>query len=129
MNPDFLSVPAMATVAQVLARVRASQLEPEQLSTVWAVDEAGALAGAVLLAELVKAPEQDLVQSLIETALPMVTAETDVPELARLMSDYDLTAMAVVDAERKPIGVVSVDDLLERLLPEEWRWRAGAARG
>jgi CBS domain-containing protein len=129
MNPDFLSVPATATVAQGLARVRGSQLEPEQLATVWIVDEAGALAGAVLLAELVKAPEQDPVQSLIETALPMVTAETDVPELARLMSDYDLTAMAVVDAERKPIGVVSVDDLLERLLPEEWRWRAGAARG
>jgi CBS domain-containing protein len=129
MNPDFLSVPATATVAQGLARVRASQLEPEQLSTVWAVDDAGALAGAVLLAELVKAPEQDSVQSLIETALPTVTAETDVPELARLMSDYDLTAMAVVDPDRKPIGVVSVDDLLERLLPEEWRWRAGAARG
>jgi CBS domain-containing protein len=128
MNPDFLSVPATATVQQALGRIRASQLEPEQLSTIWAVDEAGVLAGAVLLAELVKAPEQHVVQTLIETQLPMVTADTDVPELARLMSDYDLTAMPVVDGDGKPIGVVSVDDLLERLLPEEWRWRAGAAR-
>ncbi len=128
MNPDFLHVPTTATVAQALERVKGSQLEPEQLATVWTVDEAGALAGAVLLAELVKAPEHDAVQSLIETTLPTVTAETDVPELARLMSDYDLTAMPVVDADGKPIGVVSVDDLLERMLPEEWRWRAGAAR-
>jgi Mg/Co/Ni transporter MgtE len=44
------------------------------------------------------------------------------------MSDYNLTAMPVVDSEGRPIGVVSVDDLLERVLPEEWRWRAGAAR-
>jgi CBS domain-containing protein len=128
MNPDFLSVPATTTVAQTLARVRDSQLEPEQLTTIWAVDQAGALAGAVLLAELIKGTEQDAVQTLIETPLPTVTAETDLPELARLMSDYDLTAMPVVDGEGKPIGVVSVDDLLERLLPEEWRWRAGAAR-
>lgn len=128
MNPDFLTVAASAPVAEALHRVRASQLEPEQLSTVWAVDEPGALLGAVLLAELVSAPEQGTVQSLIETSLPTVTAETDVPEVARLMSDYNLTAMPVVDAAGKPIGVVSVDDILERLLPEEWRRRAGAAR-
>ncbi len=128
MNPDFLSIAATATAAEALSRVRASQLEPEQLATVWVVDGSGSLGGAVLLAELVSASEQATVQSLIETSLPTVTAETDVPELARLMSDYNLTAMAVVDADGRPIGVVSVDDILERLLPEEWRWRAGVAR-
>jgi Mg/Co/Ni transporter MgtE len=92
------------------------------------VDESGARAGAALLAELVLAPEQDTLQSLVETRLPVVTPETDVPELARLMSDYNLMAVPVVDGDGKPIGVVSVDDLLERLIPEEWRWRAGAAR-
>jgi CBS domain-containing protein len=128
MNPDFLSAPASALVGETLARAKSSVLEPQQLATIWVVDEAGALAGGALLAELVKAPEQDSLQSLIETPLPTVTAETDLPELARLMSDYNLTAMPVVDADGKPIGVVSVDDLLERVLPEEWRWRAGAAR-
>jgi CBS domain-containing protein len=129
MNPDFLSAPAGATVADTLARVRTSQFEPQKLSTIWVLDEVGALAGAALLAELVCAAEQDTMQSLIETPLPTVTAETDLPELARLMTDYNLTAMPVVDGDGRPIGVVSVDDLLERLLPEEWRWRAGAARG
>jgi Mg/Co/Ni transporter MgtE len=86
------------------------------------------LAGAVLLAELVCASEGDTLQSLVETRMPTVTAETDLPELARLMSDFNMTAMPVVDADGKPVGVVSVDDLLERMLPEEWRWRAGAAR-
>jgi CBS domain-containing protein len=129
MNPDFLSAPADATVGDTLARVRASQLEPQKLSTIWVLDERAALAGAAVLAELVCAPDQDTMQSLIETQLPTVTAETDLPELARLMTDFNLTAMPVVDGDGKPIGVVSVDDLLERLLPEEWRWRAGAARG
>jgi CBS domain-containing protein len=128
MNPDFLSAPAGAQIGETLARVRASELDPREVDPIWALDEAGTLAGGVLIAELVKAPEQDTLQSLIETRLPMVTPDTDLPELARLMSDFNMTAMPVVDADGKPIGVVSVDDLLERLLPEEWRWRAGAAR-
>jgi CBS domain-containing protein len=128
MNPDFLSAVATATVGEALERVKGSEFEPQKLETMWVLDDTGALAGAVLLAELVRAPEGDKLQSLIETPLPTVTAETDLPELARLMSDYNLTAMPVVDSSGKPIGVVSVDDLLERLLPEEWRWRAGAAR-
>jgi MgtE intracellular N domain/CBS domain len=128
MNPDFLSAPASTLIGDTLARVKSSPLEPQKLETVWVLDDTGALAGAVLLAELVCAPEQDTLQSLIETRMPTVTAETDLPELARLMSDFNMTAMPVVDGEGKPVGVVSVDDLLERMLPEEWRWRAGAAR-
>jgi CBS domain-containing protein len=128
MNPDFLSAPASALIGETLARVKSSQLEPQKLETIWVLDETGALAGAALLAELVRAREQDTLQSLIETRLPTVPAETDLPELARLMSDFNMTAMPVVDGDGKPVGVVSVDDLLERMLPEEWRWRAGAAR-
>jgi hypothetical protein len=128
MNPDFLTAPASASIADTLTRVKSSDLEPQKLETVWILDETGALAGAALLAELVCAPEQDALQTLIETRLPTVTPDTDLPELARLMSDFNMTAMPVVDADGRPVGVVSVDDLLERMLPEEWRWRAGAAR-
>jgi len=129
MNPDFFSAPAAARMGETLARIRSSELEPEQLLTIWVLDETGGLAGAVLLAELVSAPEDEQLSSLIETPLPTVTAETDLPDLALLMTDYDLMGMPVVDEHGKPVGVVSVDDVLERLLPEEWRRRAGAARG
>jgi Mg/Co/Ni transporter MgtE len=77
----------------------------------------------------VSAAEDQQLSSLIETPLPTVTAETDLPDLALLMTDYDLMGMPVVDEHGKPVGVVSVDDVLELLVPEEWRRRAGAARG
>ena len=54
--------------------------------------------------------------------------ETDVPEVARLMTDYNLTALPVVDGDGKPIGVLTVDDVLELMLPEDWRRRYGLAR-
>jgi CBS domain-containing protein len=129
MNPDFFSAPATASIGSILDRMRAAQLEPDQLLVVWIVDDSGRLAGGAYLSEMIAADPQNDLQSLIETPLPMVTPETDIPELALLMSDYNLTGLPVVDPDGKPVGVVSVDDLLEQVIPEEWRRRASAARG
>jgi CBS domain-containing protein len=128
MNPDFVSVPAQASVGQALAAVRGSELEPAQLLSVCIVDGGGRLAGIVLLAHLVRAGDRDTVSALVDASVPAVSTETDLPELALLMTDFNLTAMPVVDADGKPVGVVAVDDVLELLLPEEWRRRAGLAR-
>jgi CBS domain-containing protein len=129
MNPDFASVPASATVGEALALVRQSELAPSQLLTLWVLDGDGHLAGGVFSSELQRALEDDRVTTLIKTAIPTVSPETELPEVARLMADFNLLAIPVVDEDDKPIGVVAVDDVIELLLPEEWRRRAGAGRG
>jgi len=129
MNPDFASLPADATVAQALARVRASELAPAQLLAIWVIDEHGRLVGGVFSSELIKADPAANLTSLIETGIPAISPETELPEVARLMADFNLLAMPVIDRDEKPIGVVSFDDVLELLIPEEWRRRAGEARG
>ena len=68
------------------------------------------------------------VTSLIETRVPAIAPQTELPEVARLMADFNLLAMPVIDENEKPIGVVAFDDVLELLIPEEWRRRAGDAR-
>ena len=128
MNPDFLSFGAITSVADALDAVRASELAPSQEVTAFVVDAGGVLVGAVTLAELVRAPADRRVTDLIESAVPTVSPETDLPEVACLMTDFNLMAMPVVDAESRPIGVVAVDDVLELLVPTEWRRRSGLAR-
>ncbi|HET8978995.1 MAG TPA: CBS domain-containing protein [Solirubrobacteraceae bacterium] len=128
MNPDFVSVPATATVGEAISRVRASELGPQQVSIIVVVGDHGVLAGAVALSELVRADESRAVADLIETGDPAVTAEADLPEVATLMTDYNLVAMPVLDSEGRPVGIIAVDDILEELLPEQWRRRAGIAR-
>jgi len=128
MNPDFVSVPHGTTIGQALGRIRASDLGPQQISIVCVVDEQGKLIGGLSLAQLLRAREDQKVESLTDSPLPAVAVEADLPEVATVMADYNLIAMPVVDADGKPVGIISVDDVLERLLPEEWRWRAGAAR-
>jgi CBS domain-containing protein len=127
MNPDFVSVRGDATVAQALARLRASDLGAQQISVLCVVDDSGKLVGALSLAQLLRADESEKVSALTES-LPTVATEADVPEVAMVMTDYNLIAIPVVDGDGKPVGIISVDDVLELLLPEEWRWRAGAAR-
>jgi CBS domain-containing protein len=129
MNPDFLSLRVDHTVAEALEHVRTSELPPTQLLVLWVVGADGQLAGGVLASELIRAPAQDVVSSLIETAVPKISPETELPEVARLMTDFNLLAIPVIDGDERPIGVVAVDDVIELLLPEEWRRRAGLARG
>ena len=49
--------------------------------------------------------------------------------MARLMTDFNLVAMPVLDGDGRPVGLIAVDDVLELLLPEEWRRRAGVTHG
>jgi CBS domain-containing protein len=128
MNPDFISLPAGATVAEALARIRSSELAGQQLAIVCVVDEDDSLFGAIPLTQLLRAEEDTHLGAIVDPGMPTVAAEADVPEVATVMSDYNMTAIPVVDGDRRAVGIIAVDDVLERLIPEEWRRRAGSAR-
>ncbi len=128
MNPDFVSIGSSASVSDALVRVRASDLEPRQVVIVCITEEHGTFAGAISLAELVRADPGERLAAVLESPAPTVQAEADLPEVARLMTDYNLIAMPVLDGDGHVMGIIAVDDVLELLLPEEWRRRAGAAR-
>jgi CBS domain-containing protein len=126
MNPDFVSVPATATVAEALDAVRSSNVPGESLHVVFVLDENGQPIGASSLAPLVRARDTDLALSVARTQLTHVHPEWDMHRVARKMSDFNLTVLPVLDAEHgKMIGVVTVDDLLEELLPQGWRREFG----
>ena len=125
MSPDFVSVYRQATVAEALERVRRSRLPDEMLATVWLMDTRHRFLGALPLAALVRADPEAAVVDLDVQSVPDLRPDADFEEIARLMADYNLTAAAVVDAEERMIGVVTVDDVLEVLLPKGWRRRFG----
>ncbi len=134
MNPDFVALPADATVSLALDRVRASELGHQHTSIVCvtdegANDEGGQLVGAVTLNDLIRAGSDQSLSTLIDGPTPTLRPEADVPEVALMMTDYNLTAIPVVDSDGRAVGIIAVDDVLERLVPEEWRRRTGAARG
>jgi CBS domain-containing protein len=127
MGVDYVALPARATVAQALALVRdAALLQPEALTSVHAVDPDGALCGVARLVTLIQSDPADRVIEVSDTDPVRVSADADVMDVAVLMTDYNLITIPVVDDARRLIGVITVDDVLEVTLPEDWRRREAA---
>jgi len=125
MSPDFVSLYRHATVEEALERVRLSGIAEDLLTTVFVMDSHKRLEGAIPLATIVRAaPEASLVD-LVRRDTPRLIAAADFEEVARVMADYNLTAAPVVDEEQRMIGVITVDDVLEAMLPKGWRRRFG----
>jgi CBS domain-containing protein len=128
MSPDFVAVPAGATAAEAMVAARKRDLPPEALHTILLTDKAGTLCGVVSAGVLIAAEPNTPLVELAVSSPPSVGAEAEVPEVARLMTDYNLVSLPVVDDGERPIGIVSVDDILELMLPDDWRRRYGLAR-
>ena|SRR5579859_1227900 len=127
MGMDFIAVPARATVGDALARVRESALlQPEALTSVHAVDDDGGLRGVARLVTLVQSDPGAALIDVSDTDPVRVGADTDITDVAVLMTDYNLITIPVVDDGRRLLGVITVDDVLEITLPEDWRRREAA---
>jgi len=124
MGPDVVGVAATARVGDALAAVRAAtELGPQQRSAIVLLAEDGTLAGTVALSDVVAAAPAAPLAEAVTPVAARLRAETDLPAVAVMMSDYNLTALPVVDAADRVIGLVTVDDLLDAMLPPEWRRR------
>jgi hypothetical protein len=127
MGVDFVALPGMVTVRGALARVRESSLlQPEALTSVHAVDEDGGLCGVARLVTLVQADQDAALIEVCDTDPVRVGADTDITDVAVLMTDYNLITIPVVDDRRRLLGVITVDDVLEIALPPDWRRREAA---
>ncbi len=125
MSTEFVCLYRQATAAEALERVRRADVPPELLTTVFVMDSHHELEGSVPLATLVRAEPDESLHALSGPTGPMLRADADFEEVARLMADFNLTAAAVVDDQQRMIGVITVDDVLETMLPKGWRRRFG----
>ncbi len=127
MGVDYLALPEDVAVSDALDAVRRSgMLQPEALTSIHAVDQQGRLQGVARLVSLLQADLGTRLGEVSDADPVRVGADTDVVDVAVLMSDYNLITIPVVDDHRHMIGIITVDDVLEATLPEDWRRREAA---
>ena len=119
MTPD-------ATVAEALARVRNPELSPAVASQVYVArppvaTPTGRFLGAVHIQRLLREPPSALVSGVCDSDLGALRPDTPLDEVTRHLATYNLVAAPVVDDRDRLLGAVSVDDVLDHLLPEGWR--------
>ena len=126
MLNDFCSLPASSSVEAALQALRDSSAPAETLQTIFLVDVANHPVAAVSVVALVRARPQDLALGVAHTNFAYVRPHWDLHRVARTMTDFNLTVLPVVAQEGGAmIGVVTVDDLLEDLMPQGWRREFG----
>ncbi|MGD0321500.1 MAG: CBS domain-containing protein [Acidimicrobiales bacterium] len=127
MSPDFLCMPETTPVSAVLDALRASPAPPEALAVVFASDAEGRVTGSASVVSLVQARPDSALSSVVRPNPAHVHPDADIHAVVRKMSDFNLTVAPVMDAEHRMIGVITVDDVLELLLPTGWRRDFGMA--
>jgi hypothetical protein len=125
MSPEFVSLRATTSAGDALEAVRLSRISPDLLTAVFVCSADGSLEGSVPVTALLRAEPDRRLSALVKHELPTLRADAPFEEVARLMADYNLTCAPVVDEHERMLGIVTVDDVLEAMLPRGWRRRFG----
>jgi CBS domain-containing protein len=120
MSPDFICIYSQATRDEVIDRIRRSTGSGDALTWIYVMNQHHRLKGAIHVIDLLRA-DPDLSAGEIAAPARQLRTEADLEEVARLMTDFDLTVVPVVDDEQRVLGVITVDDVLEIVLPRGWR--------
>lgn len=124
MTTEYVAFPPEATVGQALEKLRAMAHEVETIYYLYVTDPADRLVGVLSLRELMVARTEQPLQEIMTTQLVTVTPEATVRAVAEALSKYNLLALPVVDAEGRIEGIVTVDDVIDDLIPMIWKRRA-----
>ncbi|NPV68441.1 MAG: magnesium transporter [Anaerolineae bacterium] len=118
MTSEFLALRRRMTAAEALEALRVWKPEAETIYYMFVVDAVGRLCGVVDLRQLVMADPETLLTDIMDPDVISVTVGADQEECARLMSHYDLLALPVIDHDRRLLGVVTIDDVVDVLEDE-----------
>ncbi|GGD27950.1 magnesium transporter [Nocardioides daphniae] len=134
MTPEPVILSPDATVADALAHVRNPDLTPSLAALVYICRQpletpTGRLLGAAHIQRLLREPPSTLVAAALDESMDPLRPDATIDQVAAHLATYNLVAAPVVDEEGRLLGAVTVDDLLDHMLPDGWRDHAPRRAG
>lgn len=126
MTSDPIILSAESTVAEGLAMIRRHDTAPALAAAVCVTlppyeSPTGRYLGLVHFQRMLRYPPHERLGTLLDSGLEPVQANTSAAEVARILASYNLVSVPVVDETHRLVGVVTIDDVLDYLLPDDWR--------
>lgn len=118
MNTEFIKINLNLTKKDAIDEIIRQSEEIEEFYTVFVVDNENVFKGIVSLKDIIKAKGNAKITEMVKSDVVYVRPETDQEEVAKLISQYNLTSIPVVDAEMKLLGRVTFDDVIDVLEDE-----------
>ena len=115
-----------ASIAEALAVVRRVELSPALASTIYVCrapheTPSGKYLGMVHIQRLLREPPHGSIGSILDKEIEPLTAEAPLGQVTRMLATYNLVGVPVVDEDGRLVGAVTVDDVLDHILPDDWR--------
>lgn len=109
-----------------LAHIRAEEIPPAMAAAVMVTrppleTPTGKYLGLVHMQKLLRVPPSEPIGHILDTDTEPVSDQASLEELARVLATYDLTIVPIVNESHRLVGAVTIDDVLDALLPEDWR--------
>jgi Mg/Co/Ni transporter MgtE len=115
-----------ASIAEALAVVRRTEISPALASTVFVCrapheTPTGKYLGIVHIQRLLREPPHGAVGGILDKEIEPISPQAPLGQVTRVLATYNLVAVPVVDDEGSLVGAVTVDDVLDHILPDDWR--------
>ena len=132
MTPEPVILAHTTTVAEALATVRAREIPMELAAQVFVAQPpvstpTGRFVGVVGFQRLLREPPSTTLEDCVDDGPDPVATDLPLRDVAERLASYDLLALPVCDAAGRLVGAVTVDDVLDHVLPEGWRRRRSRA--
>lgn len=126
MNPTPIVLAAEASVAEGLAYIRRREVAPAMGSAVFITHPpyetpTGTYIGMAHFQRMLRFAPHESLSAVIDDDIEAVSVHASAAEVARRLASYDLVAIPVVDDHERLVGVITIDDVLDHLLPDDWR--------
>jgi CBS domain-containing protein len=123
MTTEFIALDEHLTAAQAIDRLRELEPDAETIYYVYVTDDDGRLVGVLSLRDLIVARPDTPISGVMIREPVVVTALADQDEVAEVVAHYNLLAVPVVDDDQRIIGIVTVDDAIDTVIPTAWKKR------
>jgi len=121
MTTDYIAIPADLTADETLERMRALAPDAKTSYYLYVTEADETLIGVISLRDLVVSPLDRKVRDFMTTPVIQVQATDPLEDVAGLISKYNLLAVPVTDSNGHILGMVTVDDALEAVIPGAWK--------
>src|SRR5215211_257406 len=123
MTTEFVTLPRALTVGEALARLREMAETPNMIYYLYVVEEENSwkLLGVIALRSLILADPSVPLEDVMRTEFQRADPGEPAREVAQRIAEYNLLALPVIDEQGEILGIITVDDAMEILLPEDWR--------
>jgi magnesium transporter len=118
MTPEFIKLRQYISADEAIAKIRRIGLDKETIYYSYVIDQQGVLIGTVSLKDLLLAPPEQKIEEIMTTNIVYAHTIDDQEEAANLLAKYDLNALPVVDHDKRLVGIITIDDVVDIITEE-----------